>query len=52
MCAPMVEAYTQPTLKQLIDARGKDIGGYHMNPVTAWRIKRDGSVVFKPENYK
>ncbi|UOE46818.1 sulfite dehydrogenase [Mucilaginibacter sp. SMC90] len=44
--------YTQPTLKQLIDARGKDMGGYHMNPVTAWRIKRDGSVVFKPENYK
>lgn len=44
--------YTQPTLKQLIDARGKDIGGYHMNPVTAWRIKRDGSIVFKPEIYK
>jgi sulfane dehydrogenase subunit SoxC len=44
--------YTQPTLKQLIDARGKEMGGYHMNPVTSWRIKRDGSVVFKPENYK
>ncbi|WPV02026.1 sulfite dehydrogenase [Mucilaginibacter sp. cycad4] len=44
--------YTQPTLKQLIDARGKDIGGYHMNPVTAWRVKRDGSVAFKPESYK
>ncbi len=44
--------YTQPTLKQLIDARGKDIGGYHMNPVTAWRIKRDGNVVFKPESHK
>ncbi|WP_223818094.1 sulfite dehydrogenase [Mucilaginibacter rubeus] len=44
--------YTQPTLKQLIDARGKDIGGYHMNPVTAWRVKRDGNVVFKPENHK
>lgn len=43
--------YTQPTLKQLIDARGKDIGGYHMNPVTAWRIKRDGSVIFKPEKH-
>jgi sulfane dehydrogenase subunit SoxC len=41
--------YTQPTLKQLINARGKDIGGYHMNPVTAWRVKKDGSVVFKPE---
>jgi sulfane dehydrogenase subunit SoxC len=44
--------YAQPTLKQLIDARGKDIGGYHMNPVTAWRVKRDGTVIFKPESYK
>lgn len=43
--------YTQPTLKQLVDARGKDIGGYHMNPITAWRIKGDGSVVFKPEKH-
>jgi len=44
--------YIQPTLKQLIDARGADIGGYHMNPVTAWKIKRDGQVLFKLEKYK
>jgi sulfane dehydrogenase subunit SoxC len=44
--------YTQPTLKQLIDARGADMGGYHLNPITAWVVKRDGSVLFKPENYK
>lgn len=44
--------YVQPSLKQLTDARGADIGGYHMNPVTAWHIKRDGQVLFKPENYK
>jgi len=44
--------YVQPDLKQLVDARGKDIGGYHMNPVTAWQIKRDGRVLFKPEDYK
>jgi sulfane dehydrogenase subunit SoxC len=41
--------YIQPTLKQLVDARGADIGGYHMNPITAWAIKRDGEVLFKPE---
>jgi sulfane dehydrogenase subunit SoxC len=41
--------YTQPTLKQLVEARGADMGGYHLNPVTAWQIKRDGSVLFKPE---
>jgi sulfane dehydrogenase subunit SoxC len=41
--------YIQPTMKQLIDARGKDMGGYHLNPVTSWIIQRDGSVIFKPE---
>ena len=44
--------YTQPTLKQLIEARGADMGGYHLNPVTAWVIKRDGSVLFKPEKWR
>jgi len=44
--------YTQPTIKQLIDARGNDMGGYHLNPVTAWVVKRDGTVLFKPETYK
>lgn len=44
--------YTQPTLKQLIDARGTEITGYHLNPITAWMIKRDGSVKFKSESWK
>lgn len=41
--------YLQPTLKQLADARGTAMGGYHMNPITAWLVKGDGSVVFSPE---
>lgn len=41
--------YVQPTWKQLIDARGKDLGGYHLNPVTAWVVKRDGRILFKSE---
>ncbi|GAB4003799.1 sulfite dehydrogenase [Spirosoma migulaei] len=40
--------YTQPTLKQLVDARGSEVG-YHFNPITAWQIKADGRVLFKPE---
>jgi sulfane dehydrogenase subunit SoxC len=44
--------YTQPTLKQLIDARGMDMSGYHLNPITAWVIRKDGSVRFKPESWK
>ncbi|MBO9202941.1 MULTISPECIES: sulfite dehydrogenase [Niastella] len=41
--------YVQPTMKQLIDARGKDMGGYHLNPVTSWLVQRDGRVLFKTE---
>lgn len=44
--------YTQPTLTQLINARGTDMGGYHLNPVTAWIIKGDGRVLFKAEKFK
>jgi sulfane dehydrogenase subunit SoxC len=44
--------YRQPFLHELIDARGKDMGGYHVNPVTAWVLQRDGNVFFKPEKYK
>ena len=44
--------YTQPTLQQLVAARGADMGGYHLNPVTAWIIKKDGRVLFKPEKWK
>lgn len=44
--------YRQPFMKQLIDARGSDMGGYHLNPVTAWLIERDGKVLFKPEKRK
>ena len=44
--------YIQPTLKELVDARGTDMGGYHLNPVTAWNIKRDGQVLFKPEKWR
>jgi sulfane dehydrogenase subunit SoxC len=44
--------YVQPTMKQLIAARGTDMGGYHLNPVTAWIIQRDGKVIFRPEKWK
>jgi sulfane dehydrogenase subunit SoxC len=44
--------YTQPTLQQLVKARGENMGGYHLNPVTAWVIKKDGRVLFKPERWK
>ncbi|MFD2870841.1 sulfite dehydrogenase [Mucilaginibacter ximonensis] len=41
--------YMQPTLQQLTTARGTKTGGYHMNPITSWQIKPDGTLLFKPE---
>jgi sulfane dehydrogenase subunit SoxC len=41
--------YQQPSLAQLIEARGQHMGGYHVNPVIAWVLQRDGRVLFKPE---
>jgi sulfane dehydrogenase subunit SoxC len=40
--------YTQPTFRQLVEARGPDMGGYHLNPVTVWQIKPDGRVFNQP----
>jgi sulfane dehydrogenase subunit SoxC len=41
--------YVQPSLQQLADARGTTMGSYHMNPITAWEIRPDGSTWFKVE---
>jgi sulfane dehydrogenase subunit SoxC len=44
--------YTQPTMAQLVAARGADMGGYHLNPVTCWLLQRDGRVINKPDNWR
>lgn len=41
--------YVQPTMQQLTAARGGSMGGYHLNPVTAWYVQRDGQVFHRPE---
>lgn len=41
--------YLQPTMHQLIAARGESMGGYHLNPTTAWYVKKDGQVLHRPE---
>lgn len=41
--------YVQPTQRELIDARGLGSGPYHLNPITGWRFRPDGSVVFRTE---
>lgn len=41
--------YVQPTLRELLTARGEDTGGYHLNPIAAWQVKPSGQVLFRPE---
>jgi sulfane dehydrogenase subunit SoxC len=43
--------YVQPSLRELLAARGADTG-YHLNPVTAWQVKRDGRVLLRPEAWR
>jgi len=37
--------YVQPTLEQLVAARGAGTN-YHLNNIRSWRVERDGHVVF------
>jgi sulfane dehydrogenase subunit SoxC len=41
--------YVQPTRDALIAARGVSSVGYHINPITGWRVRPDGTVVYRPE---
>jgi sulfane dehydrogenase subunit SoxC len=41
--------YMQPTRAEVIKFRGLGTTGYHLNPVTGWRIKADGTVVYREE---
>ncbi len=42
--------YVQPTVHELVEARG--IGtGYHLNPITGIRIRPDGTVLFRTEEW-
>ncbi len=43
--------YVQPTQRELIDARGLGAGPYHLNPITGWRFRSDGRVVYRTERW-
>ncbi len=43
--------YVQPTVRELVDARGPGSGPYHLNPITGWRFRPDGSVTFRTEKW-
>jgi sulfane dehydrogenase subunit SoxC len=43
--------YVQPTREHLLATRGVSTVGYHFNPITAWVVRPDGSVVFRQESW-
>ena len=43
--------YTQPDRKTLIRARGAGSIPYHSNPITGWRLKSGGDVVYRVEDW-
>ncbi len=43
--------YVQPTVRELVEARGVGSGPYHLNPITGWRLRPDGTVVFRTEEW-
>jgi sulfane dehydrogenase subunit SoxC len=43
--------YAQPTRPDLLASRGVSTVGYHFNPITAWLVRADGTVVFRQESW-
>lgn len=43
--------YVQPTRSELIAVRGIPASSYHLNPIAAWHIRRDGQVLYRPEDW-
>jgi len=43
--------YVQPTRTDLIASRGVSAVGYHLNPITGWLVRPDGTVVYKQESW-
>jgi sulfane dehydrogenase subunit SoxC len=41
--------YVQPTRAKVLALRGPGSTTYHMNPITGWRIRPDGTVVYREE---
>lgn len=43
--------YIQPTREAFLQARGPGSGPYHRNPITGWRLKGGGDVVYRVEDW-
>ncbi len=43
--------YVQPTAAALLAERGPGTATYHLNPITGWVVRADGTVVYKEESW-
>ena len=43
--------YVQPTREAFTAQRGVSSVGYHTNPITGWRVRPDGTVVYRAEQW-
>jgi sulfane dehydrogenase subunit SoxC len=43
--------YVQPTRAEFLAARGPGSGPYHRNPITGWRLRAGGDVVYRAEEW-
>lgn len=43
--------YVQPSVTEFIEARGRESGPYHRNPITGVRVRESGAVVFRTESW-
>jgi sulfane dehydrogenase subunit SoxC len=43
--------YVQPTRAEFLAARGPGSGPYHRNPITGWRLKAGGDVIYRVEEW-
>jgi sulfane dehydrogenase subunit SoxC len=43
--------YVQPSRAEWIAARGPGSGPYHRNPITGWRLKAGGDVIYRVEEW-
>jgi sulfane dehydrogenase subunit SoxC len=41
--------YVQPERAELLKQRGPGTTGYHLNPITGWVVRADGTVVYREE---
>ena len=42
----------QPTQAELLATRGPGSSFYHLNPITGWLIRADGTVVYRQEPWE